>query len=341
MKILIIRFSSIGDIVLTTPIIRCTRTTFPNAEIHYLTKVQYKSIVENNPNINKVYTLSGDIQPLLLELLKEKYDIILDLHKNLRTRYIKSILRSAFNSRVQSYTFKKLNIQKWLLVNLKLRVLPDKSIVERYFDGVKRLGILNDGKGLEYFIPENEELKKDDLPMAHSQGFIVCSIGGQHETKKMPIAKWISLCKDIHYPIIVVGGPEDAAQAAHICEINPVQIYNACGKFSINESAQIIRRSKLVITHDTGMMHIAAAFKKPIISIWGGTVPEFGMFPYYGFNNLKTTIAPELTIIQHPVRCQPCSKIGYKACPKKHFNCMNKIDLQAIKQRVDYWVKKQ
>lgn len=334
MKILIIRFSSIGDIVLTTPIIRCARTKFPKADIHFLTKENFRSLVETNPYINKVFTISGDVQPVLLELIKEKYDVVLDLHKNLRTRYIKSILRSAFNSQVKSYTFNKLNIKKWIYVNTKLNLLPDKSIVERYFEGVRSLGIVNDGKGLDYFIPDDEELAKDDLPMAHSQGFIVCSIGGQHETKKMPVAKWIALCKEIDYPMILIGGKEDAAQAELICKQNPVQIYNACGKFTINESAQIIRRSKLVITHDTGMMHIAAAFKKPIISIWGGTVPEFGMFPYYGFNNLKTTVAPELSIIQHKVGCQPCSKIGYKTCPKKHFNCMNKIDLQAIVERV-------
>lgn len=340
MKILIIRFSSIGDIVLTTPIIRCTRKKFPNAAIHFLTKERFRSIVEHNPNVDKVYTLSGDIQPLILELLKERYDVVIDLHKNLRTRYVSYMLRQAFNSQVEVTRFNKLNIRKWLLVNLKWNRMPDKSIVDRYFDAVLSLGITNDGQGLEYFIPEEDELKKDDLPMCHTHGYAVCSIGGQHETKKMPLSKWIELCKKLNYPLIVVGGKEDVAIGEQLAALDPVRIYNACGKFNLNESAAIIERSKLVISHDTGMMHIAAAFKKPIISIWGSTVPEFGMFPYYGYNNLKRNLSPQLTLVQNNVSCQPCSKIGHNACPKKHFNCMQGINLDQIVQTFDGITKK-
>ena len=334
MKILLIRFSSIGDIVLTTPIIRCTRARYPNAEIHFATKHQFKSILENNPHLDKVFTLHDDIQPLALELIKERYDLVIDLHKNLRTRYIGSLLRQVFNSNVRILRFKKLNLRKWFLVNLKWNNMPDKSIVDRYFDAVLSEGITNDGQGMDYFIPEKDELKKDDLPMSHTHGFIVCSVGGQHETKKMPLSKWRELCANIQYPLIIVGGREDSAGGVQGAAIDAVRIYNPCGKFNLNESADIIRRSKLVITHDTGMMHIAAAFKKKIISIWGSTVPEFGMFPYYGFNTIKRTISPQSILIQNKVSCQPCSKIGYKSCPKKHFNCMQGIDLQAIEQAV-------
>lgn len=330
MKILLIRFSSIGDIVLTTPIIRCTKKKFPNAEIHFLTKEKFTTLVQHNPAISKVHVLKGDVQPLLLELIKEKFDVVIDLHKNLRTFYIKRILKQTFNSNIGFYAFNKLHVKKWLYVTFKWNLLPDKSIVERYFEGVKKLGVTNDGQGLDYFIPVEEELKKDDLPLSHSQGFIACAIGGQHETKKMPIEKWKELCRSIQFPIVLLGGKEDDAVASELKAIDPVKIYNACGKFTLNESAHIIQKSKAVITHDTGMMHIAAAFKKHIISIWGSTVPAFGMFPYYGFNNMKTNIAPLLSHIQHPVTCQPCSKIGYNTCPKKHFRCMNNINVDDI-----------
>lgn len=334
MKILFIRFSSIGDIVLTTPVVRCTRAKFPDAEIHFLTKKSFVPILESNPHINAVYGLEGDIQPVLLQLIANRYDVIIDLHKSLRSRYVRSILTQVFNSSIQIYSFNKLNLKKWLLVNFKINQLPDKSIVERYFEGVRSLGVINDGQGLDFYIDPEHQLKKDDLPLSHSQGYVVCSIGGQHATKKMPIKKWQSLCSTIPYPLIIVGGKEDAEDGQNLSALDPVRIYNACGKFSIPESAEIIRRAKLVITHDTGMMHIAAAFKKTIISIWGNTVPELGMFPYYGYNNLKTNRAPELTIIESEVGCRPCSKIGYSACPKKHFNCMEGINILAIEKKV-------
>ena len=143
--------------------------------------------------------------------------------------------------------------------------------------------------------------------------------------KKMPVDKWIEICKQIDFPIMLLGGKEDAENAASMCQHDPVKIYNACGKFSLLESAHLIKKARVVVTHDTGLMHIAAAFKKPIISIWGNTVPAFGMFPYYGSNNVHTHIAPQLTIIEKKISCRPCSKIGYKSCPKKHFNCMNQL----------------
>ncbi len=331
MKILIIRFSSIGDIVLTTPIIRCIKKQLPQVQLHYLTKNKYKDVVVHNPYLDKIHYFESDIQPLMMELLKEKFDIVIDLHHNLRTKYVKMLLRQAFNSRVESYSYNKLNSRKWLLTTFKLNLLPDISIVDRYFETVKKLGVKNDGQGLDYFVPEEEEIKKDDLPMSHSLGFVACSIGGQHETKKMPLHQWQALCNELQFPIVLLGGQEDSAMAEEIRKMDEVKIYNACGKFSLNESAHIVSRSCFVITHDTGLMHIAAAYKKPIISIWGNTIPEFGMFPYYGYNNLKSNIAPQSFMIENKkVNCRPCSKIGYTKCPKKHFKCMNTLSIQEI-----------
>ena len=334
MKILIIRFSSIGDIVLTTPIIRCVKSRYPNAEIHFVTKKKYASLLIANPYIHKIHSLENDIQPLILDLLKEKFEVIIDLHKNFRSRYIKSMLQQAFNSNITYYTFNKLNLKKWLLTNFKWNVLPDKSIVERYFEGVRALDIKNDGQGLDYFIPQDEELKKDDIPMSHMLGYVACVIGGQHATKQMPTSQWKTLIQSIKHPVILLGAKEDGLMAEEISQLDHVKIYNACGKFSIHESAHLLKKSKLVITHDTGLMHIAAAFKLPIISIWGNTVPEFGMFPYYGFNNLKRNLSPLLSIFEvKSLSCRPCSKIGYKKCPKGHFNCMNQIEVMAIVEK--------
>src|SRR5262245_21716119 len=142
MKILILRFSSIGDIVLTTPVPRCVKTQLENVEVHYATKAQYRSILESNPYVDKVFLLGGNLNDLVSELRKEKYDVILDLHNNLRTRILKWKLG------VKSYSFDKLNIEKWLMVNFKINKLPDVHIVDRYLETAKSLGVKNDALGL-------------------------------------------------------------------------------------------------------------------------------------------------------------------------------------------------
>lgn len=325
MKILIIRFSSIGDIVLTTPIIRCIKQQMPDAQLHYLTKKTFKDVLIANPYIDKLHYLQDDWQAMVASLKEEQFDYVIDLHNNLRTARIKQALKT------KAFSFPKLNVQKWLYVNLKIKLMPDVSIVERYFETVKPLNIRNDGQGLDYFIPEKEEITQKDIPMSHWAGYIGCVVGGSYATKQLPIDKWKELCQQLPIPIILLGGPEDRDFATEIAVIDPIKIYNACGKFNLNESADLVRKAKIIISNDTGLMHVAAAFKKPVISLWGNTTPEMGMFPYYGFNNLKSRIAPQSLIVENnEISCRPCSKIGYDRCPKKHFNCMNKLKFSEI-----------
>lgn len=277
MKILIIRFSSIGDIVLTTPVIRCLKQQVEDASIHYLTKQSYAGILTTNPYIDKIITLKDDWDVMIDELKQERYDYIIDLHHNLRTLKVKRALK-----KVKSFSFNKLNIQKWLLTALKINVLPKVHIVDRYMATVKELNVVNDGKGLDFFIPEKDKVALKDIPASHHFGFIAIVIGAALNTKKLPVHKLKELCSKINHPIILLGGKEDKTTGDEIAAINNIKIYNACGKFNLNESADLIRQSKIVITHDTGLMHIAAALKKKIISVWGNTVPAFGMNAYYG-----------------------------------------------------------
>ncbi|HEY8659562.1 MAG TPA: glycosyltransferase family 9 protein [Hanamia sp.] len=325
-KILIIRFSSIGDIVLTTPVIRCLRKKYPESTIHYLTKKKFAGIVQSNPNVDKVLLLEEDINVTIEEIRNENYQHIIDLHHNLRTLRIKqSIKKVAFHS------FNKLNIEKWIFTNFKINLMPHKHIVERYMATVESLGVENDGLGLDYFIPENDLVKEDDIPFSHSHGYIAIAIGAAHNTKKLPVEKLKELVSKIEYPIILLGGKEDFINAEKIVESDPVKIYNACGKFSLNESADIVRNSRLVISHDTGMMHIAAAFKKNILSVWGNTVPSFGMVPYQTLYEVFQV---------NKLWCRPCSKTGFDKCPLGHFKCMNNQSIETIAERAHSFVKK-
>lgn len=327
MKILILRFSSIGDIVLTTPVIRCLKKQLPEAELHYAVKSSYSNIIENNPYISKVHVLRDYMEEILPEMKKEKYDWVIDLHHNLRTLKIKKALK-----KVPSKSFHKLNIEKWIYTNLKINRMPNVHIVDRYMKTVEHLGVHNDGQGLDYFIPGRDEVKENDIPTSHQAGYIAFVIGAAHGTKRYPPEKVKELCMSIEHPFILLGGKEDYQTGKEIAAADPVKIYNACGKFSLNESADLVRRSKFVISNDTGLMHIAAAYKKPIISLWGNTVPAFGMTPYYGNKGVMnaavevTTSSLMNTIIEvKGLGCRPCSKIGYDECPRGHFKCMRNI----------------
>jgi heptosyltransferase-2 len=320
MKFLIIRFSSIGDIVLTTPVIRGLKQQVSDAEVHYLIKKNYQEIVETNPYVDKVHVMDEELKPVIEELKKEKFDAIIDLHHNLRTLRVKKGLRG-----VKSFSFNKLNFEKWLLTAFKIKRLPKVHIVDRYLETVKSFGVANDGKGLDYFIPEQDLVPMEDLPMSHHAGFIAVVIGAALNTKKLPLHKLIALCKKINYPVVLLGGGEDKLDGDTIAETDRVKIYNACGKFNLNESADLVRKARLIITHDTGLMHIAAAFRKPVISVWGNTVPEFGMTAYYGNFQIKHAL---FEINNLP--CRPCSKIGYNKCPLGHFRCMEEHDISKI-----------
>ena len=324
MKILVIRFSSIGDIVLTSPVIRCLKKQIPGLELHFLTKVSFEKMLQNNPYLNKVYAIKKDVNEVLPALKNEQYDYIIDLHHNLRSLQVKSALRK------KSFSFNKININKWLVVNLKINTLPALHIVDRYFETTKSLNISNDEEGLDYFIADNDEVDIKTLPVSHQSGYIGIVIGAKHFTKRLPDEKTEEICRLLNYPVVLLGGKEDAERGSKISSANTNNIYNACGKYSLSQSASLIKQSKIIITNDTGLMHIAAAYKKNIISVWGNTIPEFGMTPYLPLGEYGSQSGKRLIFEVKGLSCRPCSKIGYDKCPKGHFKCMNDININDI-----------
>jgi ADP-heptose:LPS heptosyltransferase len=212
-----------------------------------------------------------------------------------------------------------------------MKVLPEVHIVDRYFKAVESLGIINDGKGLDYFIPAAEEILMETLPVTHQQGYIAVVIGGKHNTKIFPASKVAEVCKRLALPVILLGGKEDRERGEKIAGEAGTMTYNSCGIFSLNQSASLIRQAVAVMTNDTGLMHIAAAFKKPVVSLWGNTIPGFGMYPYFPVNAGAKSMVAEVTGLS----CRPCSKIGFSECPKKHFKCMNDISIEPVVEFLD------
>ncbi len=319
MKVLIIRFSSIGDIVLASPVFRCLKQQIENVEVHFLCKKAFKDVMVANPYIDHFHYFDNNLQELTDEFNQQKFDYIIDLHKNFRTFKLRMNVSSKW------LVFKKLTFQKFILTNFKLNIMPRRHITLRSLDAVRPLGVKDDGKGLDYFIPPHEKIATDDLPASHYFGFIALIIGASYYTKKLPVYKLKELCSRINYPIVLVGGREDTAEGQQIAEEDPVKIYNACGKFSLNGSADIVSKAKLVISHDTGLQYIAAAFGKRIFAIWGGTSPALDVEPFYGTDNLSLHINFVLKLY-----CQPCSNYGTRKCPQGHFKCMKNQDIPDI-----------
>ncbi|NND34473.1 MAG: glycosyltransferase family 9 protein [Saprospiraceae bacterium] len=318
-KVLVVRFSSIGDIVLCSPVIRCLKRQ-SGFEVHFLTKQVYADLLQHNPYVDKVYSIRASITEVIDDLKLEGYAHIIDLHKNLRSAELQWRLR------MKAFTFDKKNIEKWKMTSfLKAKVNLD-HIVLRYMQAVEPLKVGYDGQGLDYFIPRNLE---PVIPV--SGDHMICfAIGGAHVTKRLPTSKIIEICKGLKGTVYLLGGKEDKNAAEAITRAAD-DVVDFCGKLTLAQSAWMIKNAALVLTHDTGMMHVAAAMQKPIISIWGNTVPEFGMNPFYANDNKPLSYRAEVKNLS----CRPCSKIGYDRCPKGHFKCMEWQDAAQIISMVD------
>ena len=298
--------------------LRCVKKQIPGIELHYLTKEQFRPLLEHNPYVDRIHTIKKDVAEIIPLLKKEGFTNIVDLHRNLRTAQVKLKLR------IPSRSFDKINVKKWLAVNFKMKVLPQSHIVDRYIETVRSLGVKNDGMGLDHFISHEDEVNCNSLPERFRKGYIAFAIGAQSFTKRLPEEKIIGICKQQPRPVILLGGKEDEQRGKYIAERSNGMVLNTCGSYSINQSASLVRQAEFVITHDTGLMHIAAAYKKKIFSVWGNTVPEFGMYPYMPGEGSKMIEVQGLS-------CRPCSKLGFDKCPKGHFRCMNDIPISEMK----------
>lgn len=325
-KFLVIRFSSIGDIVLTSPVIRHLKEqVFEGAEVHYLTKKRYASILEENPHLDKIYTIEKSTAEVREQLAEEQYHYIIDLHRNIRSKMVKR------HTKVLSFDLDKLNWKKWLWVNFEINQMPDKHIVDRYMDTISSFGIQNDSKGLEYFIPKEIELKTEErIKQEFTSEYLVWVLSATHEGKKFSPEKLKRTIAHIKHPIILIGGSEDSMLGKTLSQERD-HVFNQCGATSIHESAALIKRSKFVVTPDTGMMHIASAFKKDIISYWGCTHPGLGMSPYMP--------GARTVIIQPNERSKrPCSKLGNRCKYGKNARCPEVIPDNVIVETVNkFW----
>ena len=317
MKILIIRLSSIGDIVLATPLVRCLRTAVPSVQIDFLVKKKYSEILSANPYISNLIFFENNIFETAKRIKKEKYDFILDIHNNFRT-FLLTLFSGAKILRYKNYMFRRFFLAEFGLNFYKERErIP---VFQRYLKTAEPLGILYDNKGLDFFIDKNAENKFEQVRINQCIG--ICPVA-VWKTKRWLKQNFVDLAKKIldkqDCEILIFGGKNDFDYCENIkIQIGP-KAKNLCG-LSLKETAVALRKCKQLLTNDTGLMHIAEALKIPTISIFGPTVEEFGFYPQ----------SEKSKIISKNYFCKPCSTKGSSKCPVGDFRCMTEISVEEV-----------
>ena len=322
-KVLIIRFSSIGDIVLTTPLLRMFKSAFPECDVDFLVKAKYSEILKNNPYINRLLTLtSHNLWQLIKEIRRKKYDNIIDLQMDFR-----SLLISIFSGHFHRKVFNTRRFKRFLLITFRKNYYKEiKPVPLRFFESVEDLGIKDDGKGADFYFSSSEKklvtdrLKSDNINNTNS--LIILAPGAGRNTKRWPVEKYSEVAKsliDTGYNVVTIGDKMDNDICSQIAKVSE-KIKNYAGEFTLQQVGALLSMAKLLVTNDTGVMHIGTAVCQNVIAIFGPTTEILGFYPFRG--NAK--------VIEHTLQCRPCSYHGTDTCPQKHFQCMKRISVKEV-----------
>lgn len=328
-KILIIRFSSLGDILLTTPFIRILRKSFPDARIDFLVKREFISALEDNPHISSVIAFSpdsaGGFTELKNQIRSERYDAIFDLQNSIRSRMLRFHSGAAVIKVVNKYV-----VKRFLLVTLKWNFYREvTSVVERYLMTGREFGLVDDGVGLEFNVPQSitdaVTVATKENRSGQPDSVLGFAPAARHATKRWSLEYYRDLAAlysaRLETRIMIFGGDGDKEYCDSLASqingrVGREVATSYAGRFSLAETAAAMDQCSVIVSNDTGLMHLAAARKRNIVAIFGSTVREFGFFPYG---------SPSVVLEERDLSCRPCSHIGRPKCPKGHFKCMNDI----------------
>ena len=329
-----------GDVILTTSFLRQLHNKYRDASIDFATALPFAEILKYNPRINRIFEYDKSAaQKEIIEQRNnfireggfEKYDLAIDLQKNLRSKMLLSGISK------NNLYYKKRRLHKLSLVYRKKPLGPVMPIPELYRMAAEAAGVEDDGSGLEIWLPGESGL--DSYPPFEKNSVpdkirIAMAPGAKHITKRWPSEKFAELAnmliEEKDAEIILLGGKEDKEICGYIADKCGGKAKDHCGKTNILETARIIDRCSLLITNDSGVMHIAAARQTPVAAIFGSTVPAFGFGPF----------RVQHEIIEKPVVCRPCTHIGRAECPKKHFDCMKLISVSDVLKAVERHINK-
>jgi heptosyltransferase-2 len=323
-KTLVLRLSSIGDVILATPFLRALKTAFPAASIDVAVKKEFASLLEHNPHVDRcieVDTSAGNeaLHTLRSALREHRYDAVFDLHNNFRTR----LLRRGVAPTVR--VVRKRSIRRLLLVRWKINLLRDTpGISKRYQETCEGMGITVDAGPPEVFVPVDVEnavaARLREAGVDDAARVLALAPGARHFTKRWPAEHWAALVArlmlDEGTKVLLLGGKEDRDAAETISRIAPARVVNLCGELSLLETAAALSRCAAACTNDSGLMHLATARGVPVVALFGSTVREFGFFP---LGERNTVLEVE------GLSCRPCTHIGRDRCPALHFRCLRDI----------------
>jgi ADP-heptose:LPS heptosyltransferase len=327
MKVLVICDETIGDVVFATPVIRALKVQLDDVEVHALFSPRSVFLAAENPYIDKFYTMQKSVVKTWRLLKAEKYDVVIRLRTDVRSKILTTLLRA------KVYSLKPTGWEEWLLVRLKINRLVNIHLVDRLMGVLKPLSVRTDELGLDFFIPEKDKVLLNWLPEIFQKGYVVLLLTASYTTRKLPVNRVIELCDKINKPIILLGNKEDTPDGEAVSNFftrnedtewdeglqklgKSTMVYNACGKFNFNQMASIVKQSRAVFTFDSDFIPVASALRKEIFCLWGNTILLFGRYPY----------RTRFTVLESDkASCRPCSTGGFNSCPKGHFRCMNTI----------------
>lgn len=326
-RVLLIRLSSLGDILLTTPILRLLREHCPRAKIDFLVKATYQDVLRAHPCIDNLISFDGQ-QSLwqTLRLLRQtRYDVVFDLHRTLRSRLIcqglSASLRLGYPKRV---------LRRQLLVRLRWNTLGAmKPVPELYAAPLRRLGIDAKLPALEmHLAPDSRDAVRQHLAQAFSAAterpLLALAPGARWATKRWPAERFAAVAQALgeryRAGVVILGDGADTSLAQAICQRLDVPVFDTSGKFSLMQTAALLQQCRLLLSNDSGLMHMATALNVPVVAVFGPTVEAFGFYPFRA----------QAHVVSTGLACRPCSTKGSRHCPKGHHQCMLNVSTDPV-----------
>ena len=326
-RILMIRMSSLGDIILTTPVLRLVRQYCPEAQIEFLVKAEYQDVLREHPCVDRLWLLDTrqPLRHMLQQLRQMRYDLVLDLHRTLRSQLL---YRGVLSRRRLAYG--KRTLRRALLVHLKWNTLRAKTPVpELYAAPLRQLGMTAPLSGTDMYVDaDSREMIRSDLVQACAaqpeRPLLAVAPGSRWPTKRWPVERFAQVAQELatrhDAGVVMLGDVHDEPMAAELCQRLSVPVLNRVGQLSIMQTAALLQRTRLLLSNDSGLMHMATALQVPVVAVFGPTVPEFGFYPFQA----------QAQVLSHPISCRPCSTKGSNRCPRRHHHCMAHIPSEKV-----------
>jgi heptosyltransferase-2 len=313
-----------GDVILTTPLVRALRARHPEAEIVYLTRPAFAPLVADHPACVEVLRFdpgSESLGDLATRLRAREFTHLLDLHGVTRTRLLRVLVPGNWRG------YSKRRGARWMLVHTKRDVYRDTvPEAERFFEAARDLDVKPDGGPAEVGIRAAAAASGAAWLASHGLGsrpLAALAPGAAHFTKRWPTEYWEGLSGSLvaqGYDVAVLTGGDFREEGALIAAAGGAHAASTAGALGLQETAAVLRASQVVVSGDTGLMHLATAVGTRVVALFGPTVKQFGFFPYR---------SPS-TVLEVALACRPCSAQGGPACPLGHHRCLREIPVSAV-----------